>query len=72
MANAFEHLPDAVVIVDGTGNIVWGNHSAERLFERTLDEWKGQSGLDLVHPDDHEIGAAFAFHRWGQGSGCTH
>ena len=30
MADAFENLPDAVVIVDGTGNIVWGNHSARR------------------------------------------
>ena len=55
MADAFENLPDAIVIVDGTGNIVWGNHSAERLFERTLDDWRGQSGLDLVHPEDHEL-----------------
>ena len=55
MADAFEHLPDAIVIVDGTGNIVWGNRSAERLFERSLDDWQGQSGLDLVHPDDHEL-----------------
>ena len=55
MADAFENLPDAVVIVDGTGNIVWGNHSAERLFERTLDDWRGKSGFDLVHPDDHEL-----------------
>jgi diguanylate cyclase (GGDEF)-like protein/PAS domain S-box-containing protein len=55
MANAFVNLPDAVVIVDGTGTIVWGNRSAERLFERTLDDWMGQSGLDLVHPADQEF-----------------
>ncbi len=55
MADAFENLPDAVVIVDGTGNIVWGNYAAERLFERRLDDWKGQSGFDLMHPDDHEL-----------------
>ena len=54
MADAFLHLPDAVVIVDATGNLVWGNHSAERLFERSLEDWTGQSGLDLVHPDDLE------------------
>ncbi len=54
-AAAFVNLPDAVVIVDGSGTIVWGNHSAERIFERTLDDWVGQSGLDLVHPDDQEF-----------------
>jgi diguanylate cyclase (GGDEF)-like protein/PAS domain S-box-containing protein len=37
------------------GVIVWGNPSAERLFERSLEDWAGQSGLDLVHPDDHEF-----------------
>ena len=72
MADAFENLPDAVVIVDGSGKIVWGNHSAERMFERKVDDWTGQSGFDLVHPDDHEIGAAFAFHRRGQSGGRTH
>ena len=55
MVEAFLLLPDAVVIVDGNGTIVWGNRSAERLFGRTLEDWVGQSGLDLVHPDDHEF-----------------
>ncbi len=54
MADAFENLPDAVVIVDGAGIIVWGNHAAERLFERSVDDWRGHSGFDLIHPDDHE------------------
>ena len=55
LADAFLHLPDGIVIVDGAGSIVWGNASAERMFERTLDDWVGQSGLNLVHPDDHEL-----------------
>ena len=55
MAAAFVHLPDAVVLVDGAGTIVWGNVAAERLFERTLDDWRGKSGFDLVHPDDLEL-----------------
>ncbi|HSZ35615.1 MAG TPA: EAL domain-containing protein [Acidimicrobiales bacterium] len=55
MAEAFLHFPDAVVLVDGSGTIVWGNLAAERIFGRTLDEWVGRSGLDLVHPDDHEF-----------------
>jgi diguanylate cyclase (GGDEF)-like protein/PAS domain S-box-containing protein len=55
MADAFLHFPDAVVLVDGSGTIVWGNLAAERIFGRSLDEWVGRSGLDLVHPDDHEF-----------------
>jgi diguanylate cyclase (GGDEF)-like protein/PAS domain S-box-containing protein len=55
MVDAFLGLPDAVVLVDGTGTIVWANRSAERMFERKLDDWVGQSGLDLVHPDDQEF-----------------
>ncbi|HEY6425851.1 MAG TPA: EAL domain-containing protein [Acidimicrobiales bacterium] len=55
MAGAFLNLPDAIVIVDGSGTIVWGNRSAERIFERTMDDWVGQSGLDLVHSDDQEF-----------------
>ncbi len=52
---AFLHLPDAIVMVDMEGTIVWGNRSAERTFGRSLDDWIGQSGLDLVHPDDQEL-----------------
>ncbi|HEY1651712.1 MAG TPA: EAL domain-containing protein [Acidimicrobiales bacterium] len=55
MVEAFLGLPDAVVLVDGAGSIVWGNRSAERMFERSVDDWLGQSGLDLVHPDDQEF-----------------
>ena len=55
IVDAFLNLPDAVVMVDGNGTIVWGNHSAERVFERRVEDWVGQSGLDLVHPDDQEF-----------------
>ena len=55
LRHVFVHLPDGIVIVDGDGKIVWGNRSAERMFERSLADWKGQSGLDLVHPDDQEF-----------------
>ncbi len=55
VTEAFLHLPDAIVMVDEAGTIVWGNQSAERIFGRSLDDWVGQSGLDLVHPDDQEL-----------------
>src|SRR5580658_419214 len=55
VTEAFLHLPDAIVMVDTQGTIVWGNRSAERTFGRSFDEWVGRSGLDLVHPDDHEL-----------------
>ena len=55
MVEVFLRLPEAVVLVDGSGTIVWGNPSAERIFERTLEDWAGQSALDLIHPDDREF-----------------
>ena len=55
VVEAFLHLPDAIVMVDPTGNIVWGNPSAERMFERSIADTVGRSGLDLVHPDDQEL-----------------
>ena len=55
MVETFLRLPDALVLVDDAGIIVWGNRAAERLFERSLRDWAGESGLDLVHPDDHEF-----------------
>jgi diguanylate cyclase (GGDEF)-like protein/PAS domain S-box-containing protein len=55
MAGAFVNLPDAVVLVDASGTIVWGNRSAGRVFERAVDDWVGHSSLDLVHPDDQEF-----------------
>ncbi len=45
-------LPDAVVVIDGDANVVWGNRAAERLFGRSLHESVGMCGLDLIHPDD--------------------
>ncbi len=55
MADALLHLPDAAVVVDGTGCLVWGNLAAERLFGCTLEESRGVSAFELIHPDDHEL-----------------
>ncbi|HEY5109767.1 MAG TPA: PAS domain S-box protein, partial [Acidimicrobiales bacterium] len=48
----FRALPDAVVVVDAAGVLVWGNSTAERLFGTTISEVAGLSGLDFVHPED--------------------
>ena len=55
LVHVFLHLPDGIVMVDAAGNVVWGNPSAERMFGRSLADWRGQSGLALVHPDDQEF-----------------
>jgi len=55
LADAFLQLPDGVLVIDQEGNVVWGNRSAERMFGRALEDWKGMSGLGLVHPDDQEF-----------------
>jgi PAS domain S-box-containing protein len=54
-AELLAELPDAVIVLDPLGQVKWGNHAAERLFTRSLEESIGISGLDLVHPDDLEL-----------------
>lgn len=55
LAGLLVDLPDAAIVLDDQGVLRWGNHAAERLFGRVLDESVGLSALDLVHPDDLEM-----------------
>jgi len=55
VATAFVNMADAVLVLDGSGTVMWGNPSAQRLFGRTLNDWVGEPGLDLVHPDDQAV-----------------
>ena len=43
--DVLDHLPDAVVVVDASGTLVWGNRAAERLREgeRSKGRWAGSS-----------------------------
>jgi diguanylate cyclase (GGDEF)-like protein/PAS domain S-box-containing protein len=50
-----DDLPDAVAVIGSDGTVRWANHSAEKLFRRSLKEWIGVSGLELVHPEDLEL-----------------
>ena len=45
-------LPDIVLVVGPTGEPIWGNSVAERLFGTTIAEATGRSGLHFVHPED--------------------
>ena len=48
-------LPEPVVVLGSSGNLCWGNRSAERMFGRALQDSVGMPALDLVHPDDLEL-----------------
>ncbi len=50
----FDHLPDAVVVIDSEGVLRDANATAGQQFGWTLEEWLGRSLLELVHPDDIE------------------
>ncbi len=50
-------FPDLVVVLDPTGNVIWANSLAERMFGLSLHDSIGQSGFDFVHPDDLELAA---------------
>jgi PAS domain S-box-containing protein len=55
LAELFVEVPDPVLVLDPEGRVQWGNHAAERLFNRSLHDSIGFSGIELVHPDDLEL-----------------
>lgn len=56
-AELFDQLPDAVVVIDSAGTVVRANRAAGRIMGRPVDGFIGNSGLDLVHPDDLALAA---------------
>jgi diguanylate cyclase (GGDEF)-like protein/PAS domain S-box-containing protein len=52
LARVLELLPDAVVVIDEGLGVRWANRAAEELFGRSLADWEGRSGAELVHPAD--------------------
>jgi diguanylate cyclase (GGDEF)-like protein/PAS domain S-box-containing protein len=55
IARLLGELPDTVIVVDSQGRVQWANRTAERLFNRSLRDSLGISGLELVHPEDLEL-----------------
>ncbi|HEY5024673.1 MAG TPA: EAL domain-containing protein [Acidimicrobiales bacterium] len=51
-------LPDAVVVADGQGRLVWANPAAERLFGLDIADIVGFDALEFLHPEDLELAAA--------------
>ena len=51
-------LPDPVIVIDSELRLTWGNHRAETTFGITVDEGRGRSIVDLIHPDDLVTAAA--------------
>jgi diguanylate cyclase (GGDEF)-like protein/PAS domain S-box-containing protein len=45
-------LPDAALVIDDSGCILWGNPAAEMLFGVSFEDGIGRNGLEFVHPDD--------------------
>jgi diguanylate cyclase (GGDEF)-like protein/PAS domain S-box-containing protein len=57
LADLAQSLPDALVVIDQVGGVLWANDAAERLFGRTTAEIVGTSAFDFVHGDDKELAA---------------
>ncbi len=52
LADLLRAHPDAALLLDAGGTILWGNPRAEQVFGRSMSSSVGMSGLDFVHPDD--------------------
>ncbi|HXQ76062.1 MAG TPA: sensor domain-containing diguanylate cyclase [Acidimicrobiales bacterium] len=55
LADVTQSLPDAVVVIDQMGGVLWHNDAAERLFGRTTASMVGTNALDVVHGEDKEL-----------------
>jgi diguanylate cyclase (GGDEF)-like protein/PAS domain S-box-containing protein len=55
LADVAQSLPDAVVIIDAVGGILWVNAAAERIFGRAGPDVIGTNALDVVHPEDQAL-----------------
>ena len=50
-------LPDAVVVADADGHLVWANPAAERIFGLSVADIVGLDALEFLHPEDVELAA---------------
>ena len=57
LATVAQHLPDAVLVVDHSGHLMWGNRAAEQLFDARSDDMIGIDVFTFLHPDDAQFAA---------------
>ncbi|MBV8949454.1 MAG: EAL domain-containing protein [Actinobacteria bacterium] len=50
--SVLEAMPDAVFVIDASGQLVFSTSAASRLLGWDVEGFAGRSVLDLVHPDD--------------------
>ncbi len=55
LAEVARSLPDAVVVIDRMGGVLWHNDAAGRLFGPTAESMVGTNALDFVHGEDKEL-----------------
>lgn len=53
-----EKSSDAIVLLDGTGKVIYQSPSTEQIIGYTLEESQAFNGADLIHPDDREADIA--------------
>src|SRR5476651_1139635 len=47
-----QNSSDAIVMLDAKGRILFASESSARLLGYTLEERKGRSAFEMMHPDD--------------------
>ncbi|HTA66369.1 MAG TPA: diguanylate cyclase [Xanthomonadaceae bacterium] len=60
LAHVLDLLLDAIVVVDGDGQVVFASAACERIFGYTPAEMIGRQMIGMVHPDDREMTNAAA------------
>jgi PAS domain S-box-containing protein len=49
-----EHSPDAISVIDVSGDILYGSASTTKIFGYQPEELVGRNCLDLIHPEDRD------------------
>ena len=49
-------LPDAVLVIDAGGVLMRANAAAEVVFGWSIETWLGRNLLELLHPEDLDMG----------------
>ena len=65
-------LPDAVVVADADGHLVWANPAAQRIFGLAVADIVGRNALEFLPSGGPRAGRRLAGERPGQGRRLSH